>query len=134
MRLIASVVATLALGAGPAGVQAHSSQFGRVLFDQRGFVLYAFTADSRRASRCYGTCAKAWPPFLAKSAPRALRGADRAKLGTVTRRNGTTQVTYAGHPLYYYVGDTKPGQILCQNVREYGGLWLVVSPSGKLVR
>ena len=92
------------------------------------------TADSRRASSCYGTCAKAWPPFLTKSVPRALRGADRAKLGTVKRRNGTTQVTYAGHPLYYYVGDTKPGQILCQNVREYGGLWLVVSPSGKLVR
>ena len=52
----------------------------------------------------------------------------------MTRRNGTKQVTYAGHPLYYYVGDTKAGQILCQNVSEYGGRWLVVSPSGKLVR
>ena len=134
MRLIASAVASLALGAGPIGVQAHSSQFGRVLFDQRGYVLYGFTADSSRASKCYGACAKAWPPLLAKSAAKALRGVDRAKLGSVRRRNRTTQVTYAGHPLYYYVGDTKPGQILCQNVREYGGLWLVVAPAGKFVR
>lgn len=134
MRLLASVVATFAFGAGSVGVQAHSSQFGRVLFDHRGFVLYGFTADSSRASKCYGACAKAWPPLLARSAAKALRGVDRTKLGIVARRNGTKQVTYAGHPLYYYVGDTKPGQILCQNVREYGGLWLVVAPSGKLVR
>lgn len=134
MTLIASAIAALALGAGHVGVQAHSSQYGRVLFDQRGLVLYGFTADSRRASTCYGACAKAWPPLLAKSAAKALRGVDRAKLGTVTRRNGAKQVTYAGHPLYFYVGDTKAGQILCQNVREYGGLWLVVSPTGKLVR
>jgi predicted lipoprotein with Yx(FWY)xxD motif len=134
VRLIASAVASLALGAGPVGVQAHPSQFGRVLFDQRGYVLYGFTADTSRASTCYGACAKAWPPLLAKSAAKALRGVDGTKLGTVRRRNGTKQVTYAGHPLYYYVGDTKPGQILCQNAREYGGLWLVVAPSGKLVR
>ena len=134
VKLLASVVATFALGAGSVGVQAHTSPYGRVLFDQRGFVLYGFTADSARASRCYGACARAWPPLLVKSAAKALRGVDRTKLGTVTRRNGTRQVTYGGHPLYYYVGDTKAGQILCQNVREYGGLWLVVAPSGKLVR
>jgi len=134
MRLITSLIATLAVGAGSVGVQAHSSQYGRVLFDQRGYVLYGFTADSPRASRCYGACARAWPPLLAKSTPRALRGVDRAKLGTVTRRSGAKQVTYAGHPLYYYVGDTKPGRILCQDVLEYGGRWLVVAPSGKLVR
>jgi len=134
VKLLASVVATFALGAGSVGVQAHTSPYGRVLFDQRGFVLYGFTADSARASRCYGACARAWPPLLVKTAAKALRGVDRTKLGTVTRRNGTRQVTYGGHPLYYYVGDTKAGQILCQNVREYGGLWLVVAPSGKLVR
>jgi predicted lipoprotein with Yx(FWY)xxD motif len=133
MRLIAAAVASVVLGAGSVGVQAHASQYGRVLFDQRGFVVYGFNADTSRVSRCYGACAKAWPPLLAKTAARALRGVDRRKLGTVTRRNGSKQVTYGGHPLYYYVGDTKPGQILCQNVREYGGLWLVVAPSGKLV-
>jgi predicted lipoprotein with Yx(FWY)xxD motif len=134
MSLIASAVAALALGAGSVGVQAHPSEYGRVLFDQRGFALYAFTADSPRASRCYGACAKAWPPLLAKSAAKALRGVNRARLGTITRRDGRKQVTYGGHPLYYYVGDSKPGQILCQNVREYGGLWVVVAPSGRLVR
>ena len=134
MRLFATALAVLSLGASGVGVQAHSSRFGRVLFDQRGFVLYGFTADSSRASRCAGACAKAWPPLLVKSAAKALKGVDRSKLGTVTRRGGARQVTYAGHPLYYYVGDTKPGQILCQNVREYGGLWLVVAPSGRLVR
>jgi predicted lipoprotein with Yx(FWY)xxD motif len=134
MKLVALVASAFALGAGGAGVQAHSSQYGRVLFDQRGFVLYGFTADSRAGSRCYGTCAKAWPPLLVERSARALAGVDRSKLGTVTRRGGAKQVTYAGHPLYYYVGDTKRGQILCQNAREYGGLWLVVAPSGKLVR
>ena len=134
MKMLMIISATFALGAGSVGVQAHSSRFGNVLFDQRGFVLYGFTADSARASRCYGACARAWPPLLVKTAAKALRGVDRTKLGTVTRRNGTRQVTYGGHPLYYYVGDTKAGQILCQNVREYGGLWLVVAPSGKLVR
>jgi len=134
VSLIAAVVAAVTLGAGSAGVQAHSSQYGRVLFDQRGFVLYGFTADTPRASRCTGACAKAWPPLLVKTAARALRGVDRTKLGTVERAHGARQVTYAGHPLYYYVGDLKPGRILCQDVREYGGLWLVVAPSGKLVR
>ena len=62
VKLLASVVATFALGAGSVGVQAHTSPYGRVLFDQRGFVLYGFTADSARASRCYGACARAWPP------------------------------------------------------------------------
>jgi predicted lipoprotein with Yx(FWY)xxD motif len=134
MKLFAIVAAAFSVAAAPVGVQAHSSQFGRVLFDQRGFVLYGFTADARTASRCYGACARAWPPLLVKGSAKALKGIDRRKLGSVARRNGARQVSYAGHPLYYYVGDTKPGQILCQNVREYGGLWLVVSPSGKLVR
>ena len=134
MNLLAAVFAAISVGAGSVGVQAHSSQYGRVLFDQRGYALYAFTADSSTASACSGACAKAWPPLLVNGSAKALAGVDRKKLGTVVRRGGATQVTYAGHPLYYYVGDAKPGQILCQNVREYGGLWLVVGPSGKLIR
>ena len=134
MNLLAIISSVFAFGAGSVGVQAHSSQYGEVLFDQRGFAVYGFTADSRTSSRCYGTCAKAWPPLLVKGSARALKGVNRAKIGSVTRRGGARQVTYAGHPLYYYVGDAKAGQILCQNVREYGGLWLVVAPSGKLVR
>jgi predicted lipoprotein with Yx(FWY)xxD motif len=113
---------------------ARSSTYGKALFDGRGFVLYAFTRDHRR-SACYGECAKAWPPYFApKGALRVGAGLKRSLLGTVRRRNGRRQVTYAGRPLYYYVGDTGPGVIRCQDVYEFGGRWLLVRPSGKLLR
>jgi predicted lipoprotein with Yx(FWY)xxD motif len=111
-----------------------SSSFGRVLFDGRGFVLYAFTRDKNGRSSCYGACAKAWPVYYAKATLRAGTGIKRSLIGTAKRRDGRRQITYAGRPLYYYVGDTKAGQILCQNVVEFGGTWLIVRPSGKLVR
>lgn len=113
---------------------AKSSRFGRVLFDGRGFVLYAFTRDPRSRSACYGACAAAWPPYFAKGQLRAGSGVTRGLLGTTRRRDGKRQITYAGRPLYYYVGDRSPGDILCQNVDEFGGLWLVVRPNGKVVR
>jgi predicted lipoprotein with Yx(FWY)xxD motif len=69
-----------------------------------------------------------------QAAPRAGRGLERTLLGTIRRADGTRQLTYAGRPLYFYVGDKKPGQILCQGVSEFGGDWLVVRPSGALVR
>jgi predicted lipoprotein with Yx(FWY)xxD motif len=112
---------------------ARSSSFGKVLFDGRGFALYAFTKD-RRASACSGACAKAWPPYVVRAGLRAGTGVKASLLATVRRANGSRQVTYAGRPLYFYVGDRKPGQILCQNASEFGGLWLIVRPSGKLVR
>jgi len=114
-------------------VVVRSSAYGRILFDGRGFVLYGFTRDGRRHSRCTGACAKAWPPYIVKSRPRAGRGIAEARLGTTRRADGRLQATYFGHPLYYYVGDTRPGQILCQNVTEYGGVWRVVRPTGRLV-
>jgi predicted lipoprotein with Yx(FWY)xxD motif len=117
-----------------ATLTAKTSRFGKVLFDGRAFVLYAFTRDHRR-SACYGACARAWPPYFAPKGTLSVGpGVKRSLLGTVKRRNGRRQITYAGRPLYYYVGDTRPGQILCQNVVEYGGTWLIVRPSGKLVR
>ena len=66
--------------------------------------------------------------------PRAAAGVKATLLGTTKRADGTLQVTYAGRPLYYYVGDRKPGQVLCQNVREFGGVWLVIRSTGALVR
>jgi predicted lipoprotein with Yx(FWY)xxD motif len=113
---------------------AKSSRFGRILFDGRGFVLYAFTRDPRGRSACSGACAAAWPPYIVRSRPRAGTGTRQSLVGTTRRADGRLQVTYAGRPLYYYVGDRQPGQILCQNVREFGGLWLVVRGSGALVR
>ena len=111
-----------------------SSSFGRVLFDGRGFVLYAFTRDKNGRSACSGACAKAWPVYYAKATLRAGTGIKRSLIGTTKRSDGRRQITYAGRPLYYYVGDTKAGQIRCQNVVEFGGTWLIVRPSGKLVR
>ena len=112
---------------------AKSSRFGTVLFDSRGFVVYAFTKDRHR-SACIGACAKKWPPYVVRGRVHAGAGLRASLLGTVVRADGSRQVTYAGRPLYYYIGDTEPWQILCQNASEFGGLWLVMRPSGKLVR
>ena len=111
-----------------------SSRFGPILFDGRGYVLYAFTRDPRGRSACSGACAAAWPPYIARGTLRAGAGVRQSLIGRTRRANGSYQLTYAGRPLYYYVGDRSPGQILCQNVDEFGGLWLVVRGSGKLVR
>jgi len=114
-------------------VTAISSSYGRVVADRRGEALYLFGKDKRGRSRCYGACARAWPPLLTKGRPRAGKGIAQRLLGTTRRRGGKRQVTYRGRPLYYYVHDA-PGRILCQNVREFGGLWLLVEPSGRAVR
>jgi predicted lipoprotein with Yx(FWY)xxD motif len=110
------------------------SRYGRVVFDSRGFALYAFTRDRRGGpSRCYGQCARAWPVYFAPARLRAGNGVSQSLLGTTRRRDGRRQVTYNGRPLYRYFGEKRPGVILCQNVDEFGGTWLVVRPSGKLV-
>jgi len=114
-------------------VTAGRSAYGVVLFDGHGKALYAFTRDRGGQSTCIGSCAAAWPPYVVDDPPRAGVGARSSLVHTTRRADGTFQVTYAGRPLYYYIGDRKPGQILCQNVSEYGGLWLVVRPSGRLV-
>ena len=120
--------------AGRPTVKAAASRFGRILFDGRGFVLYVFTRDPPGRSACSGACAQAWPPYIVVSKPAVGTGVNAKLLGTTRPAGGKLQVTYAGRPLYYYVGDRKPGQILCQNVREFGGLWLVVRPSGQPVK
>jgi predicted lipoprotein with Yx(FWY)xxD motif len=129
-----AVTAVSATASTPAAkVTAKSSSYGRILFDGRGFVLYAFTRDPRGKSVCRGACADAWPPYIVKARPRAGVGVATRRLGTTRRADGSLQATYGGRPLYYYVGDRKPGQILCQNVPEFGGIWRVLRPSGALV-
>ena len=117
-----------------ASVKVMNSRYGRMLFDAKGRALYLFTRERTSRSRCYGECAAAWPPFLTRGRPRARSGVKSNLLGTTRRRDGRTQVTYRGQPLYYYVDDREPGQVLCQDVVEFGGTWLVVSPSGKAIR
>jgi predicted lipoprotein with Yx(FWY)xxD motif len=105
------------------------SRFGKVLFAGNGRVLYLFSSDAPGTSNCSGECAAAWPPFYARGKLVAGDGVNRKLLGRTTRPDGRAQVTYKGHPLYFYVHDPK-GQILCHNVFEFGGDWLVVRRSG----
>jgi predicted lipoprotein with Yx(FWY)xxD motif len=110
-------------------VTLRDSQFGPVLFDGHNRALYLFTRDPRRKPRCYGACADAWPPFYAKGRPHAGRGVDRGLLGTIERRDGRRQVTYKGQALYFYVDDPR-GQVLCNDVFEFGGTWYAVDATG----
>jgi predicted lipoprotein with Yx(FWY)xxD motif len=108
------------------------SQFGTILFDGDDRAIYLFDKESSERSECYGACAEAWPPVLTDGEPEANAGVDAELIGTTERDDGSTQVTYAGHPLYYYVDDPR-GEVLCHNVDEFGGLWLVVDPGGEAV-
>jgi predicted lipoprotein with Yx(FWY)xxD motif len=104
---------------------------GLVLADSEGHVLYAFSKDTPEASACEGACAKAWPPLLVeKGEPEPSNGASAARLGTITRGDGTRQVTYAGHPLYTYSGDDQPGQAKGDGVSAFGGTWTALKGSG----
>jgi len=115
-------------------IRVSRSPYGAALVDRRGFALYRFTHDRSASSSCYGACAVAWPPYVvADRALASTTGAHTALLGTVRRRDGRLQVTYAGRPLYYYVGDRRPGEVLCQAVTEFGGTWYVVAADGRAI-
>src|SRR4051812_25970150 len=114
-------------------VKLRKTRYGRILTDGRGRALYLFTKEKGKKPACYGACAAAWPVFHARGAPRAGKGVRQALLGSSPRSDGRRQMTYNGHPLYYYVTDKAPGQVTCQNVAEYGGTWLVIAPSGKAI-
>lgn len=113
-------------------IAAAESQYGSILFGPGPRAIYFFDKETSDLSRCYGACAEAWPPVLTKGGPGAGDGVEAKLLGTTERDDGSTQVTYDGHPLYYYVDDPT-GEVLCHNVDEFGGRWLVVQPNGKPV-
>jgi predicted lipoprotein with Yx(FWY)xxD motif len=131
-----SAGSTKAAAAAPAKagtkVVLRDSQFGKILWDADRQAIYLFDTEGSTKPRCYGDCAKAWPPVYANGTPRLGRGLDPDLLGTTKRRNGRKQITYGGHPLYYYAHEG-PGQVLCHDIEEFGGLWLVVKKSGKPV-
>ena len=106
------------------------SEFGSMLFDSKKQAIYIFERDSKDETVCYGECAEAWPPVYTKGEPRAGKGLKQSLLGTVERRDGRLQVTYAGQPLYFYAHEG-PGEVRCHNVNLNGGLWWVVGPDGK---
>jgi predicted lipoprotein with Yx(FWY)xxD motif len=111
-------------------VTTSGSQFGTMLFDGTGQAIYLFDKETGPRAACYGECAAAWPPVLTDELPKAAGRVREGLLGTTERRDGSTQVTYGGHPLYYYAHEGKD-EVLCHDVREYGGLWLVVRPDGQ---
>jgi predicted lipoprotein with Yx(FWY)xxD motif len=109
------------------------TKLGKILVDEEGHALYLFEADQSTQSTCAGACAKAWPPVTTSGAPVAEKGAAASKLGTTMRSDGKAQVTYGGHPLYYYAEDTKPGQAKGEGEKAFGAEWYVVGPNGKKV-
>ena len=118
-----------------AGLDVFTSKFGQVLVDGQGRALYLFAADTAGSSTCYDACATAWPPMLTDKGAKvdAMQGVSASLTGTTTRKDGSLQVTYNGHPLYYFKGDTKPGEINCQAVVNFGAAWYVVDPQGSAV-
>jgi predicted lipoprotein with Yx(FWY)xxD motif len=106
---------------------------GKALAGRDGRTLYLFEADKNGKSACTGACAAAWPPDTVTGTPRAGSGVNQALLGTVKRPGGTTQVTYNGHPLYYFTGDTGAGKAKGQGSKAFGAGWYVVSASGNKI-
>ena len=136
--LVAATAAALALagdartgGTGGAHVNVARLHLGRILVDSKGITLYDFPPDKGKVSVCYGACAALWPPLITHGKPVAGRGVRASLLGTTKRKDGKVQVTYGGHPLYYFVTDRKPGQTTGQGLNQFGGPWWVISPAGK---
>jgi predicted lipoprotein with Yx(FWY)xxD motif len=115
-------------------VMTRTSSLGTFLVDARGRALYLWDADRGSTSACSGDCATDWPPLTATSTPKAGGQAKSSLLGTTTRADGSREVTYAGHPLYYFAGDSGSGQTNGQGSDSFGSPWWVVSPAGKAIQ
>ena len=111
-----------------------TSSLGTFLVDAKGRALYLWDADHGSKSTCSGACAQAWPPLTTAAMPKASGAVKASLLGTTTRSDGSREVTYAGHPLYYFEGDTMPGQTTGQGNDGFGSPWWVVSPAGKAIQ
>ena len=120
-------------GAGPATVEVRSGRLGAILADADGRTLYVFAADTTTESTCDDGCAKAWPPLITPGRPKAKEGVPAGLLGTSRRSDGSSQVTYNGHPLYLYAGDERPGDTNGQELDQFGARWFAVTPSGDRV-
>jgi predicted lipoprotein with Yx(FWY)xxD motif len=115
----------------PATVKTGTSSLGRIIVDGKSHTLYLFQKDRHGKSACSGACAQNWPPLLTKGAPKAGPSAKSSLLGTTKRSDGTTQVTYNGHPLYTFVADNgKPGSTAGEGVEAFGARWYVVAAKG----
>ncbi len=133
--LVAAIASAIAVAGSDttSGAKVHiaNSRLGRILVDSKGITLYDFVKDKGTTSVCYGACAALWPPLITHGKPIAGPGVRASLLGTTRRKDGKLEVTYGGHPLYYFVSDQKPGQTTGQAVNQFGGPWWVLSPAGK---
>jgi predicted lipoprotein with Yx(FWY)xxD motif len=134
--VVAATAAALALAggrttSGGTAVKIAKTKLGPILVDSKGITLYDFVKDKGTTSVCYGACAALWPPLLTTSKPVAGPGVKASLLGTTKRKDGKLEITYGGHPLYYFVTDRKPGQTTGQGVNQFGGPWWVLSAAGK---
>jgi predicted lipoprotein with Yx(FWY)xxD motif len=111
-------------------IDVHTSNGKSFLTDSAGRALYLWTPDTKTKSMCSGACATAWPPLTTTGTPTAGRGATAGELGTISRSDGAKQITYAGHPLYYFAGDNGAGQTNGEGSNGFGAPWYLVAPSG----
>jgi predicted lipoprotein with Yx(FWY)xxD motif len=133
LALAACGAGSTGTGGGTATVGVSTTGVGKVLVDSKGQTLYLFEKDSGTKSACAGACAGDWPPLRANGAPTAAGGAKPSLVATTRRSDGTSQVTYNGHPVYRYQGDMKPGDTAGQGVTAYGAEWYALDPAGKQV-
>ena len=118
---------------GSATVSVADSSLGQILVDGNGKTLYLFEADTSTQSTCSGGCAQAWPPLTTNGTANAAGGASASLLGTTARTDGTTQVTFGGHPLYSFSGDTKPGDTNGEGSTAFGAGWDMLTPTGEKI-
>ena len=121
-----------AASTGPAVVIKKTAD-GNALVDAQGRALYLFEADKGPKSMCSSACASVWPPATTSGKPTAGAGLTAAKLGTTKRTDGTTELTYNGHPLYRYIADTQPGEVKGEGLDQFGAKWYVLNASGNKI-
>jgi predicted lipoprotein with Yx(FWY)xxD motif len=128
--LVTAAYAAPARSAKGSLVSLRKTKLGTILVDSRGRTLYVFEKDKKGISACYGTCAAYWPASVSAAKPRAGKGVRVALLGTTARHDGRRQITYAGHPLYTFVGDKKPGQTSGEGLTNFGAGWDAIAANG----
>jgi predicted lipoprotein with Yx(FWY)xxD motif len=139
MTLAAPVALPIALaqaGARHTTLKLRHTSVGTILVNSGGFTLYAFTRDARNRDRCQKIkqCLKLWPAVTTNGRPVAGKGVRQTLIGTIRLASGARQVTYAGHPLYTYTGDSAPGQTFYVNFFQFGGSWPAVNAAGREVK
>jgi len=131
--LVTAAIAAATPTARSATVTTARTGLGRIIVDGSGRSLYLFEKDKHGRSACSGACVHYWPPLLTNGRSIAIKGAKPSLLGSFRRADGSRQVSYAGHPLYFFVGDTRSGQTNGEGLKDFGASWYALTPSGKKI-